>query len=171
MTSGPEHPIMINRHRILHRFKWSQNFKLSQQFQLQKHHFKLRKNATLSDLVFKVFLAAPASKTAFQIAENASLSDLVFKKFLISSNFRRYKTNSFRMQHLSSFILIFYQQLQLIKHRCHTLRKHQLACLISKFSQQFQLLLIKKLRTIFLFLVNFLAHTYHILIPCHFICL
>ena len=40
---------------------------------------------------------------------------------------------------------------------------HLLACLISKFSQQFQLLLKKKLRTIFLFLVNlFSPHISHI---------
>ena len=63
-------------------------FKLSQQFQLQKHRFKLRKNATLSDLVFKIFLAVPTSKTSFQIESECNIKRSRFQFFLSSSSFQ-----------------------------------------------------------------------------------
>ena len=76
MTSGPEHSIMINRRRIFNRFKWRQNAPVRDVFilnLLSSSNFQNivsncgRINASLSDHVFKMFLAVPPSKTLFQI--------------------------------------------------------------------------------------------------------
>ena len=94
-TLRPGHSIMINRCRIVYRFKLRQNaplgdlfiFYFSQQFKLSKHRFKLR--------------------------QNAPLSDLVFKNIFRSSNFQNIASNSVRMHRLASLISIFSQQFQL----------------------------------------------------------
>ena len=94
-TLRPGHSIMINRCRIVYRFKLRQNaplgdlfiFYFSQQFKLSKHRFKLR--------------------------QNAPLSYLVFKNIFRSSNFQNIASNSVRMHRLASLISIFSQQFQL----------------------------------------------------------
>ena len=81
MTSGPEHWIMINRSRILHRFKLRQNAPLGNLFiynllsslNFQNIIFKLRKNAQLSDLVLFFFSAVSTSITSFQIAAECTI--------------------------------------------------------------------------------------------------
>ena len=63
------------------------HFYFSQQLKLPKHHFKLRKNAQLSDLVLNFVSAVSTSKTSFQIATECTIKQPRFKKFFSSSNF------------------------------------------------------------------------------------
>ena len=70
-------------------------FKFSQQFQLPKHRFKLRKNATFSDLVFKIFLAVPTSKTSFHIAVECTVTRRRFPNVLTSSSFQNIVSKCF----------------------------------------------------------------------------
>ena len=89
MTYRPDNQLMINRRRILHRFKLRQNAPLDNlfivdclnSFKLPKHHLKLRNNAQLSDLVLKKILAVQTSKTSNQQRQYALVCVHIFKCF------------------------------------------------------------------------------------------
>ena len=126
MTSGPEHSIMMNRRRIFNRFKLRQNAPLRDVFNfnllgssnVQKIVSNFGPiNASLSDLVFKMFSAIPTSKTSFHIAAECTIKRPRFENFLSSFNFQNIVSNSVRMHRLASLILDFSQQVHLPKHR------------------------------------------------------
>ena len=66
------------------------------------HHFKLRQNAPLSDLVLKQSQQFQLPKHRFKLRQTAPLSDIGLKKFSAVPTSENIVSNTVSMQHLAS---------------------------------------------------------------------
>ena len=120
------------------------------QFQLQKHRFKSRQKAQLSDLVlvffstlqiyrFKRHCLASLNKKKFRLPKQcfkllkiAQLSVLVFIFFSALPNCQNIVSNYFRKQRIAPLLSKYFQQCQLPNIVSYSVRRHRSATLISK---------------------------------------
>jgi len=64
-----------------------------------KHRLKFRTNVQLCDLVYKMFLGVPTSKTSFHNATECTIKRPRFQIFLSSSNFQNMVLNCDKLRH------------------------------------------------------------------------